>query len=149
MCSFYFYVVRSVRAKVSWSLLHHSEPTVFENYVQDMLVDDQMVELSLWDTAGVLTLVRSWMGAWCHSCSKIKAKKSSTDYDGWATPKHMWSLSASLWVIFANACIRVVRTKSKSMKVDNPVSLENVESKVGAQHHGNAIGTENHVVHSG
>ena len=58
MCSFYFYVVRSVRAKVSWSLLHHSEPTVFENYVQDMLVDDQMVELSLWDTAGVLTLVR-------------------------------------------------------------------------------------------
>ncbi|KAG6819974.1 Rho GTPase [Arthromyces matolae] len=28
------------------------EPTVFENYVQDILVDEQVVELSLWDTAG-------------------------------------------------------------------------------------------------
>ncbi|KAI0033679.1 small GTPase Rho3/GTP-binding protein Rho3 [Vararia minispora EC-137] len=28
------------------------EPTVFENYVHDLVVDDQMVELSLWDTAG-------------------------------------------------------------------------------------------------
>ena len=30
----------------------HSEPTVFENYVHDLYVDDQLVELSLWDTAG-------------------------------------------------------------------------------------------------
>lgn len=29
-----------------------SEPTVFENYVHDIHVDDQLVELSLWDTAG-------------------------------------------------------------------------------------------------
>ena len=29
-----------------------SEPTVFENYVQDLYIDDQLVELSLWDTAG-------------------------------------------------------------------------------------------------
>ena len=29
-----------------------SEPTVFENYVHDIYVDDQLVELSLWDTAG-------------------------------------------------------------------------------------------------
>ncbi len=29
-----------------------SEPTVFENYVHDLYVDDQLVELSLWDTAG-------------------------------------------------------------------------------------------------
>jgi GTPase SAR1 family protein len=29
-----------------------SEPTVFENYVHDILVDEQLVELSLWDTAG-------------------------------------------------------------------------------------------------
>jgi Rho family protein len=29
-----------------------SEPTVFENYVHDLYVDDQAVELSLWDTAG-------------------------------------------------------------------------------------------------
>jgi len=28
------------------------EPTVFENYVQDIQVNDQVVELSLWDTAG-------------------------------------------------------------------------------------------------
>jgi len=28
------------------------EPTVFENYVHDIHVDDQMIELSLWDTAG-------------------------------------------------------------------------------------------------
>jgi GTPase SAR1 family protein len=30
----------------------NSEPTVFENYVHDMVVDDQLVEMSLWDTAG-------------------------------------------------------------------------------------------------
>lgn len=29
-----------------------SEPTVFENYVHDLYVDEQLVELSLWDTAG-------------------------------------------------------------------------------------------------
>jgi len=29
-----------------------SEPTVFENYVHDIMIDDQLVELSLWDTAG-------------------------------------------------------------------------------------------------
>jgi GTPase SAR1 family protein len=29
-----------------------SEPTVFENYVHDLYVDGQSVELSLWDTAG-------------------------------------------------------------------------------------------------
>ncbi|TFK51692.1 hypothetical protein OE88DRAFT_1712223 [Heliocybe sulcata] len=28
------------------------EPTVFENYVHDLYVDEQLVELSLWDTAG-------------------------------------------------------------------------------------------------
>ncbi len=32
----------------------NSEPTVFENYVQDIKVDDQNVEMSLWDTAGKL-----------------------------------------------------------------------------------------------
>lgn len=30
-----------------------SEPTVFENYVHDIFVDEQLVELSLWDTAGI------------------------------------------------------------------------------------------------
>ncbi|EJD07552.1 uncharacterized protein FOMMEDRAFT_115861 [Fomitiporia mediterranea MF3/22] len=28
------------------------EPTVFENYVQDLYVDEQLIEMSLWDTAG-------------------------------------------------------------------------------------------------
>ncbi|KAI8075601.1 small GTPase superfamily [Thamnidium elegans] len=28
------------------------EPTVFENYVQDITIDNQTIELSLWDTAG-------------------------------------------------------------------------------------------------
>ena len=29
----------------------YSEPTVFENYVNEVQVDDQVIELSLWDTA--------------------------------------------------------------------------------------------------
>ena len=28
------------------------EPTVFENYIHDIFIDNQQVELSLWDTAG-------------------------------------------------------------------------------------------------
>ncbi|MCJ1443841.1 MAG: Rho GTPase [Stictis urceolatum] len=32
--------------------LTHSEPTVFENYVHDIFVDNVHIELSLWDTAG-------------------------------------------------------------------------------------------------
>ena len=31
---------------------HYSEPTVFENYVHDIFIDNVHVELSLWDTAG-------------------------------------------------------------------------------------------------
>ena len=34
------------------SSVYDSEPTVFENYVHDIYVDDALVELSLWDTAG-------------------------------------------------------------------------------------------------
>ena len=33
-------------------LLRFSEPTVFENYVHDIFIDNVHVELSLWDTAG-------------------------------------------------------------------------------------------------
>jgi len=36
----------------SGSFFYHYEPTVFENYVHDLYVEDQLVELSLWDTAG-------------------------------------------------------------------------------------------------
>lgn len=37
-----------------------SEPTVFENYVHDLCVDEQLVELSLWDTAGGCDCAASW-----------------------------------------------------------------------------------------
>jgi GTPase SAR1 family protein len=42
----------STRSLTALTLIH-SEPTVFENYVHDLYVDDQVVELSLWDTAGM------------------------------------------------------------------------------------------------
>ncbi|KAF9048210.1 hypothetical protein BDZ89DRAFT_941393 [Hymenopellis radicata] len=64
------------------------EPTVFENYVHDLLVDDQMVELSLWDTAG------------------------QEEFD------RLRSLS------YAETHVIMI-----CFSVDNPVSLENVESK--------------------
>ncbi|KAF8074773.1 P-loop containing nucleoside triphosphate hydrolase protein [Lyophyllum atratum] len=65
------------------------EPTVFENYVQDILVDDQVVELSLWDTAG------------------------QEEFD------RLRSLS------YAETHVIMI-----CFSVDNPTSLENVESKV-------------------
>jgi len=85
-----------------YSLLHHfpfrfsscdlrcgySEPTVFENYVHDLYVDDQLVELSLWDTAG------------------------QEEFD------RLRSLS------YAETHIIMI-----CFSVDNPTSLENVESK--------------------
>ncbi|PBK99413.1 hypothetical protein ARMGADRAFT_1043645 [Armillaria gallica] len=64
------------------------EPTVFENYVHDLLVDDQLVELSLWDTAG------------------------QEEFD------RLRSLS------YAETHVIMI-----CFSVDNPVSLENVESK--------------------
>lgn len=42
---------RSTQSNICSSLLH-SEPTVFENYVHDIFIDNVHVELSLWDTAG-------------------------------------------------------------------------------------------------
>lgn len=41
------------------SLNSCSEPTVFENYVQDIQVDDDYVEMSLWDTAGSRHVART------------------------------------------------------------------------------------------
>ncbi|CAE6426254.1 unnamed protein product [Rhizoctonia solani] len=68
------------------------EPTVFENYVQDIKVDDQLVELSLWDTAG------------------------QEDFD------RLRSLS------YADTHL-IMLCFSVRPKVDNAISLENVESK--------------------
>ncbi|KAG6334433.1 hypothetical protein ID866_4654 [Astraeus odoratus] len=65
-----------------------SEPTVFENYVHDTWVDDQLVELSLWDTAG------------------------QEEFD------RLRSLS------YAETHVVMI-----CFSVDNPVSLENVETK--------------------
>uniref|UniRef100_A0A8H7XTN2 GTP-binding protein RHO3 n=1 Tax=Psilocybe cubensis TaxID=181762 RepID=A0A8H7XTN2_PSICU len=64
------------------------EPTVFENYVHDIYVDEQVVELSLWDTAG------------------------QEEFD------RLRSLS------YAETHVIMI-----CFSVDNPVSLENVESK--------------------
>ncbi|KAH8116428.1 small GTPase superfamily [Phellopilus nigrolimitatus] len=64
------------------------EPTVFENYVQDLWVDDQLIELSLWDTAG------------------------QEEFD------RLRSLS------YAETHVILI-----CFSVDNPTSLENVESK--------------------
>ncbi|KIM34289.1 hypothetical protein M408DRAFT_325728 [Serendipita vermifera MAFF 305830] len=67
---------------------HTYEPTVFENYVNELVVDDQLVELSLWDTAG------------------------QEEFD------RLRSLS------YAETHVIVL-----CFSVDNPVSLENVESR--------------------
>jgi len=64
------------------------EPTVFENYVQDVDLGDQIVELSLWDTAG----------------QEDFARLRSLSY----SETHVIVLCFS---------------------ADNPVSLENIESK--------------------
>ncbi|KAI6044219.1 small GTPase superfamily [Pisolithus marmoratus] len=64
------------------------EPTVFENYVHDVYVDEQLVELSLWDTAG------------------------QEEFD------RLRSLS------YAETHVVMI-----CFSVDNPVSLENVETK--------------------
>uniref|UniRef100_D8Q3N9 GTP-binding protein RHO3 n=1 Tax=Schizophyllum commune (strain H4-8 / FGSC 9210) TaxID=578458 RepID=D8Q3N9_SCHCM len=64
------------------------EPTVFENYVHDLYIDDQLVELSLWDTAG------------------------QEEFD------RLRSLS------YAETHVIMI-----CFSVDNPTSLENVESK--------------------
>ena len=42
---------------------------MFENYVQDVYVDDQLVELSLWDTAGA-SFARAWPAV-ADLCSSI------------------------------------------------------------------------------
>ncbi|KAG2113207.1 P-loop containing nucleoside triphosphate hydrolase protein [Suillus discolor] len=83
------------------------EPTVFENYVHDIYVEDQLVELSLWDTAGQeeFDRLRSLSYAETHVvmiCFSVSCKSSS-------------SIGTTRLML--------------SSQVDNPTSLENVESK--------------------
>lgn len=92
---------------LSLSLLD-SEPTVFENYVHDIIVDDQLVELSLWDTAGVWHLAYG-----CGLTSQIYRPQGQEEFD------RLRSLS------YAETHVIMI-----CFSVDNPVSLENVESKV-------------------
>ena len=82
-----------VRLSSSYAFCKHidprpyiSEPTVFENYVHDLYVDDQLVELSLWDTAGAF-LYASYMSSLrflshgpCHTVVASQVRKSLTDY---------------------------------------------------------------------
>jgi len=70
------------------SSLRSTNPQFFENYVHDLHVDDQLVELSLWDTAG------------------------QEEFD------RLRSLS------YAETHVVMI-----CFSVDNPVSLENVETK--------------------
>ena len=87
--------------------LFHSEPTVFENYVHDIFVDEQTVELSLWDTAG---MARRWF---------LQLELSDWNVVGQEEFDRLRSLS------YAETHVIMI-----CFSVDNPVSLENVESKV-------------------
>ena len=108
--------------------VQHSEPTVFENYVHDLYVDDQLVELSLWDTAG--------------TCSHMHQTPNSADvhsmYTGQEEFDRLRSLSyAETHVVMLCFSVRPALLSGcssseilMSFQVDNPTSLENIESKV-------------------
>jgi GTPase SAR1 family protein len=64
--------VRPCRASPPQTLIRHYlatvlvyEPTVFENHVKTVFVDEQEVDLSLWDTAGAKSspLARRYLSA--------------------------------------------------------------------------------------
>lgn len=50
----------------------HSEPTVFENYVQDITVEEQVVELSLWDTAGARNIAGGGLRFHSRKCHSFR-----------------------------------------------------------------------------
>lgn len=87
-----------------------SEPTVFENYVHDIHVDDQLVELSLWDTAGEWFSLGSDVDP---SSFVVSIFPGQEEFD------RLRSLS------YAETHVVMI-----CFSVDNPISLENVESKV-------------------
>lgn len=82
-------------------------PTVFENYVAQMKVNDRMVDLALWDTAGV------------HTC-KHTFCLGQEDYD------RLRPLS------YPDSHIILI-----CYSIDSPLSLENVENKVHPLSHNN------------
>jgi hypothetical protein len=69
---------------------------VFENYVHDIYVDDQQVELSLWDTAGVLSCVQVIVP----ELMSVQGRRSSTVFGRYRTPRRtlLWSASRSVVV---------------------------------------------------
>lgn len=90
-----------------------SEPTVFENYVQDVTVDGQYVELSLWDTAG----------AFSHLC-RLPARPNAHSLSCAAGQEEFDRLRS---LSYAETHVIML-----CFSVDNPTSLENVEGKVAA-----------------
>jgi Rho family, other len=93
-----------------------SEPTVFENYVHDLYVDDQLVELSLWDTAGTSPLLLTrHRGAILVLDDDLNWPR----YIGQEEFDRLRSLS------YAETHVIMI-----CFSVDNPISLENVEAKV-------------------
>ncbi|KAG1741047.1 P-loop containing nucleoside triphosphate hydrolase protein [Suillus lakei] len=83
------------------------EPTVFENYVHDIYVEDQSVELSLWDTAGQEEFDRL----------------RSLSYAETHVIMICFSVSSESLSFLGTSGLML------SSQVDNPTSLENVESK--------------------
>lgn len=55
------------------AIITRSEPTVFENYVHDLYVDEQLVELSLWDTAGVCG--PCWLGCLVDASGLLRTRR--------------------------------------------------------------------------
>ncbi|KAI9656927.1 MAG: Rho GTPase [Alyxoria varia] len=80
-----------------------SEPTVFENYVHDIFVDNKHIELSLWDTAGQEEFDRL----------------RSLSYDDTHTIMLCFSVGPPFFQL----------PLIDQTNVDSPQSLENVESK--------------------
>jgi hypothetical protein len=124
------------------ALFSSSEPTVFENYVHDLFVDDQAVELSLWDTAGTSlffgssTVISVSFDVVEHHPCLLPAffQKGQEEFD------RLRSLSyAETHVVMM--CFSVRRDSTMFVlilslydrlisQVDNPTSLENIETRV-------------------
>ena len=96
---------------------------MFENYVQDITVEDQVVELSLWDTAGMSRLHHSKNSVITSLLRSGRVRQASVVVLRRNACSHDLFLCSS-------ECLRYTTALMKPDQVDNPTSLENVESKV-------------------